>query len=87
MQLLGTHARGAIGDETYRRENAAFRDSGRRLSGVRDASILIETLDELERVSGDDLPRGAADSLRERLERVSRHSSPCTPTTPSWRRS
>ena len=61
-------ARGAIGDEIYRRENAAFRDSGRRLSGVRDASVLMETLDELETVSGDDLPCGATAKLRERLE-------------------
>src|SRR5437588_4804088 len=61
-------ARGAIGDEVYRRENAAFRDSGRLLSGVRDASVLIETLDELESVSGDDLARGATAKLHERLE-------------------
>jgi CHAD domain-containing protein len=61
-------ARGAIGDEIYRRENAAFRDIGQRLSGVRDASVLIETLDELEKVSGDDLPRGATATLRERLD-------------------
>src|SRR2546421_6835836 len=61
-------ARGAIGDEIYRRENAAFRDSGRLLSGVRDASVLIETLDELESVSGDDLARGATAKLHERLE-------------------
>lgn len=62
-------ARGAIGDETYHRENAAFRDSARRLSRVRDASVLIETLDELERVSGgDELPSGATVKLRGRLE-------------------
>jgi CHAD domain-containing protein len=67
-------ARGAIGDEIYRRENAAFRDSGRRLSGVRDASVLIETLDALEEVSGDDLPRGATATLRERLEDARRQA-------------
>jgi CHAD domain-containing protein len=61
-------ARGAMGEEIYRRENAAFRDNGRRLSGVRDASVLIETLDELEEVSGEDLPRAATARLRERLE-------------------
>ena len=61
-------ARGAIGDEAYRRENTAFRDAGRRLSGVRDASVLIETLDELERASGSDLPGGGTARLREQLE-------------------
>jgi CHAD domain-containing protein len=61
-------ARGAIGEEIYRRENAAFRDSGRRLSGVRDASVLIETLDELEELTGDELPRGATAPLRKQLE-------------------
>jgi CHAD domain-containing protein len=60
-------ARGAIGDEIYRRENAAFRESGRRLSGVRDASVLIETLDKLEKVSGDELPIGSTAKLREGL--------------------
>jgi CHAD domain-containing protein len=61
-------ARGAIGDDTYRRENTAFRDAGRRLSGVRDASVLIETLDDLEKASGDALPTGATAGLRGRLE-------------------
>jgi CHAD domain-containing protein len=61
-------AREAIGDESYRRENSAFRDAGRRLSGVRDASVLIETLDELEKASGADLPKGASARLRARLE-------------------
>jgi CHAD domain-containing protein len=61
-------ARGAIGEDTYRRENTAFRDGGRRLSGVRDASVLIETLDDLEKASGDVLPTGATARLRPRLE-------------------
>lgn len=61
-------AREALGEEVYHRENALFRDSGRRLSGVRDASVLIETLDELEKLSGDEVPRGASAKLRERLE-------------------
>jgi CHAD domain-containing protein len=62
-------ARGAIGDDTYRFENVAFRDAGRRLSGVRDASVLIETLADLEKRSGDDLPSGVTTRLRGRLER------------------
>jgi CHAD domain-containing protein len=61
-------ARGAIGDDRYRAENTAFRGAGRRLSGVRDASVLIETLDAVEKTSGDDLPTGATARLRRRLE-------------------
>ena len=61
-------ARGGIGEEIYRRENAAFRDTGRRLSGVRDASVMVETLHELEKFYGDELPRGAPDELHERFE-------------------
>ncbi len=40
-------ARDDLGDDVYRRENAAFRDVGRRLSGVRDAKVMVETLDAL----------------------------------------
>jgi CHAD domain-containing protein len=40
-------ARGALGEETYQRENGAFREAGRRLAGARDAKVLIETLDAL----------------------------------------
>jgi CHAD domain-containing protein len=65
-------ARGSIGEDTYRVENTAFRDAGRRLSGVRDASVLIETLDELEKRAGDDLPAGVAARLRRRLARERR---------------
>src|SRR5919201_4778965 len=37
-------ARDELGDEVYRRENECFRDAGRRLSGVRDADVMLETL-------------------------------------------
>jgi CHAD domain-containing protein len=61
-------AREALGEETYRRENAAFREAGRRLAGVRDASVLIETLDALEKASGSDLPGDATAKLRAQLK-------------------
>ncbi|WP_052055307.1 CHAD domain-containing protein [Myxosarcina sp. GI1] len=35
--------------KTYKKENACFRDAGRRLSGVRDAEVLSETLESLEK--------------------------------------
>jgi CHAD domain-containing protein len=60
--------RGALGEDVYKRENAAFRDTGRRLAGVRDAAVLIETLDGLEEASGADLTSGATSALRTRLE-------------------
>jgi CHAD domain-containing protein len=39
--------RDELGDEAYRRENLAFRDAARPLAEVRDATVLIETLDAL----------------------------------------
>ena len=60
--------RDALGEETYKQENRAFRDTGRRLAGVRDASVLIETLDDLEQAADGELPSGSAAGLREQLE-------------------
>lgn len=39
--------RAELGEDAYGRENARFRDLGRRLSGVRDAKAMIEALDKL----------------------------------------
>jgi CHAD domain-containing protein len=39
--------RPVVGEKTYRAENACFRDAARPLTEVRDAKILIETLDGL----------------------------------------
>jgi CHAD domain-containing protein len=62
-------ARDALGDETYRRENAAYRAAGRRLSAARDAEVVIQTLDDVaERYAEELHPNGDAD-LHERLER------------------
>jgi CHAD domain-containing protein len=61
-------SRDAIGDETYRQENTAFRDAGRQLSGARDAKVLIETLDMVEKAAGDELRSGSSAGLREQLE-------------------
>lgn len=61
-------ARDALGEEVYTRENAAFRDIGRRLSGTRDAAVLIDTLDALHEAVGRELPANVTDRLRERLE-------------------
>jgi CHAD domain-containing protein len=39
--------RDALGDDVYRRENQHYRDIGRELSGLRDAEVLVETLEAL----------------------------------------
>lgn len=41
--------RDEIGKETYKQENICFRDAGRKLSTVRDAQVLIETVESLEK--------------------------------------
>jgi CHAD domain-containing protein len=60
-------ARDELGDEVYRRENTVFRDAGRTLSGVRDAAVLVETLDDVVERYGDELPDGAFAGLRDAL--------------------
>jgi CHAD domain-containing protein len=39
--------RDPLGDDIYRRENQHYRDIGRELSGLRDAEVLVETLESL----------------------------------------
>lgn len=63
--------RDVIGDDVYRPENAVLRDTARRLSGARDAAVLIGVVDDLtERFAGRLWP-GAYERLREEL--ASRH--------------
>jgi CHAD domain-containing protein len=58
-------ARAELGKEAFSRENQRYRDLGRDLAGVRDADVLIATLDDIATRSGRD---GAFAGLRERLE-------------------
>jgi CHAD domain-containing protein len=60
--------RDEIGDEVYRRENDNFRDAARQLSGVRDADVMIETLDSLVERRPKDIPARTANGLRKALE-------------------
>jgi CHAD domain-containing protein len=39
--------RNELGEQTFQEENTTFRDAGRPLSEVRDAKVMIDTLDEL----------------------------------------
>jgi CHAD domain-containing protein len=68
LRALVRLARGAIGERTYRRENAAYRDAGRGLAASRDAQVLLETLDALTQRAGDALPTHITAPLRMRLE-------------------
>jgi hypothetical protein len=61
--------RHVVGDLTYRRENKLLRDAGRPLTALRDAKVLIETLQQLLRKSNplDRLLKEDLDRCRERL--------------------
>jgi CHAD domain-containing protein len=67
MRALVRLSRDALGDEVYRRENARLRDAGRRLSGVRDAAVMVQTLDDVTRRFADEIPEGAFAGLRDAL--------------------
>jgi CHAD domain-containing protein len=54
--------RGELGDDVYRRENECFRDAAAELSGVRDADVMLATLDALE------LEEPVSGPLRQALE-------------------
>jgi CHAD domain-containing protein len=70
--------RPVMGEKYYRRENACFRDAARPLTEVRDARILIETLDKLvehfqEHIAGRsfaDVRKALQDNLRAVRKRV-----------------
>jgi CHAD domain-containing protein len=72
LRALLRLSRDPLGDEVYRVENTTFRDLGRELSGVRDAAVLVETLDELRERYADELSHGAFDGLREALHAEAR---------------
>jgi CHAD domain-containing protein len=67
LRALLRLTRDQLGTDVRRRENAAFRDAGRRLSGARDARVLVETLDDLIARNRDALQPGTFDGLRSAL--------------------
>jgi CHAD domain-containing protein len=67
--------RPVLGEETYDRENTTFRMAGRRLSGARDAHVLVETLDALTERFAADLEPAVTATLRERLAAEDRRAS------------
>jgi CHAD domain-containing protein len=67
LRALVRVSRDALGDKAYRRENTIFRDAGRRLSGARDAAVMVEALDDLTARYRTELPDDAFSGLREAL--------------------
>ena len=68
LRALLRLVRGELGDKTFRRENALFRDAGRELAGVRDADVMLATLGALEERHPGELSEKAAGDLRQALE-------------------
>ena len=60
--------RGTLKTGERRRENAVFRSAGQGLSDVRDADVMIETLDKLAAHYGNDAPRATLMTLRAHLQ-------------------
>jgi CHAD domain-containing protein len=48
LRALLRMARDELGEDTFHRENACFRDAGRELAGVRDSDVMLDTLRALE---------------------------------------
>ena len=57
LRALVRLVRRDLGDEVYALENQCYRDAGQRLSGLRDATVLVETLDRLVESLGKDVPK------------------------------
>ena len=66
-------ARDELGDYVYRRDNRAFRDAGRRLSGARDSRVLLDTLEDVSERHPDKAPREALLPFRRTL--LSQHAN------------
>jgi CHAD domain-containing protein len=62
LRALLRLARGELGERTYAREDACFRDAARELAGARDADVMLATLKALE------LPDGLGWELRKRIQ-------------------
>src|SRR5262245_12474922 len=61
--------RPAIGERSYRYENTAFRDAARPLTEVRDAKILVETLDTVAEHFADRVRSQPFATIREELRK------------------
>ncbi len=57
LRALVRLVRRDLGDEVYALENQCYRAVGQRLSELRDATVLVETLDRLVESLGEDVPK------------------------------
>ena len=57
LRALVRLVRRDLGDEVYALENQCYRNAGQRLSELRDATVLVETLDRLVECLGKDVPK------------------------------
>jgi CHAD domain-containing protein len=62
LRALLRLVRGELGKSVYRRENASFRDAAAALAGLRDADVMLVTLEKLE------LDEALSGPLRQALE-------------------
>jgi hypothetical protein len=70
LRALVRMLRHELGEEVFARENTALREAGRRLSGARDAEVMVSSLDRLMRRHPRRLGRrGGVKRLRKALER------------------
>lgn len=60
--------RHSLGEKTFDRENKYFRDLGRKLAGLRDGEVTIETLDNLIAHSGDGIASESFANVRRQLQ-------------------
>jgi CHAD domain-containing protein len=62
LRALSRLARGELGESSYARENACFRDAGRELAAARDSDVMLDTLKALN------LPAGLGWDLRKAIQ-------------------
>lgn len=78
LRALVRLVRRDLGDEGYALENQCYRAAGQRLSGLRDAAVLVETLDRLVESLGKDVPKSRFARVRtwlvERRDRAYGHA-------------
>jgi CHAD domain-containing protein len=60
--------RGAVPRQQRRRENAALRDAARGLSGVRDADVMVGTIDRLSDTFSGQVPERTFRAVRDKLD-------------------
>jgi adenylate cyclase len=67
LRALVRVAKDGLGDEVVERDNRALQQAGSRLSGARDAQVVLETLDALAERPGNELEPATLGGLRDAL--------------------